>query len=426
MNHNRQRLAWAVLLVSFALCLGLAIGTPVGARYVVRTACEDQKASLEPQQGTPRVQRRGRGQVFALIGPTWDVPPGTVVATDSASQGLLTLYTSDQEPEVIATIQIYGDTEVVLESARTPRFEVSPLPHRIWLRVNTPTLISQGSEEVWQEGRVRINVASAVDRPTVLTLRTPYLTALLQEGSYEVRVHPANSELSVIEGQAEVRIPTGESVVLGTSERTVAQAGVSALEVLSGERNLLKNGDFSRPLETGWTSYHEEDEPPPALVEGAAFAGRSAARFYRAGSGHAEVGIWQGVNYDVRDFTSLVLRLAVNVVSENVAGWGGCGYLSSECPIIVRIDYKDIYGTDRYWLHGFYIGEPHPEWRLEGWAEPVPPQTWYAFDSGNLLDPQNPIGALDQAPALIKEVRIYASGHSFEALVTEVELLVRE
>jgi hypothetical protein len=41
------------------------------------------------------------------------------------------------------------------------------------------------------------------------------------------------------------------------------------------------------------------------------------------------------------------------------------------------------------------------------------------YDSENLM-------ASDPPPALIKSVTIYASGHTFDALVAEVELLAQE
>ncbi|HIE39308.1 MAG TPA: hypothetical protein EYH30_07555 [Anaerolineales bacterium] len=408
MNNYRERLAWLILLVSFTFCVGLIVGMPLGVRHFLRTASTDQKAALEPQRGTPRVQRRGRGPVIALIGPMWDVPAGTVVTTDDSAQSLLTLYAPGEEPAVVATIQIYGDTEMVLVSSRSPRFKVSPLPHRVVLEMRV--------------GRIRVSVTPAGERNTVVELHTPHLTALLDEGSYEARVRPARSEVTVRDGAAQVTSANGESVTLEESQRTVAQIGGSTLEVGSAERNLLTNGNFRQPLEGGWEEYHNEQQPPAGEVEIIEFEGRPVARFHRNGIGHAEVGIRQEINYDIRDFTSLVLHLSVRVQGQSLPG---CGSAGSECPIIIRVDYKDIYGTDRTWYYGFFSGDPGGNF-LYPWDEQIPFQTWYTFDSGNLIDSKNPTGAFVEPPALIKSVAIYASGHSFDALVTEVELLAQE
>lgn len=403
MKGNREQIAWLVLVTSFVLCVGLAVGAPLSIRYFLRNASTGQDAVLEPQRGTPRMQRGGRGEVIALIGPTWDVPGGTVVTTDGSSEVLLTLYAPGPEPDTVATVQLYGDTEVVLVSARSPRFSLSPLPHRVVLEVRS--------------GRARIGVSGAGGRDTLVRLCTPHLVAMLNEGSYEVRVRPALSELAVRDGTAQVTAESGGSVTLGGSERTLAGLGSSPLGSLPAERNLLQNGSFQQPVQEGWEVYHLEQQPPPGSVQTTALAGRPAAWFSRAGIGHAEVGIRQHIDYDVRDFTSLVLHLSLHIRGQSLPG---CGSVGSECPIIVRIDYEDIYGTDRIWYHGFFALDAAASDLLYPWDEQVPLQTWVSFDSGNLIE------SFEQPPALIRTVTIYASGHSFDALVTEVELLAQE
>ncbi len=405
MNNNRERLAWLILLVSFALCVALAVGTPLGIRTFLRTARVEQDALLEPQQGRPGLQRRGRGEILALVEPTWDVPAASAVTTDRFAQALLTVHVPRVEGELdtTVTVQIYGDTEVRLISAHSPRFALSPLPHSVVLQV--------------QAGRVRVLVSPVDDRPTKVELRTPHMVAHLEEGSYEVRVGSDASELTVRYGQAEVVSASGETVTLGDSERIGVLAGQALPEALPAERNLLVNGDFREPLSTGWSAYHDEQRLPAGEVEITDLAGRQAARFYRSGLGHAEVGIRQEINYDVRDFTSLVLHMSVQVREQSLPG---CGSLGTECPIMVRIDYKDIYGTDRVWYHGFYWRAHVPPDVLYDYEQEVPFQTWATFDSENLVE------VFDEPPALIKVMTIYASGHSFDALVAEVELLAEE
>jgi len=401
MIQNRERLAWIILLISFTLCVSIAVGVPLGIRQFLLTATRAQPTLLQPQHGTPGFQRGGRGDFIALQAPTWDVPAGSILRTDSAAQALLTFYAPASESEVVATVQVYGDTRLRVASARSPRFGLSSLPHRIHLEV--------------ESGRVRIAVSPAGGRETTAQLRTPHLTARLTEGSYEMRVYASLTEFIVRQGHAEVTSVGGHSVTLTDSQRTIAQVGEIPLEVLPAARNLLVNGDFRQPLEMGWESYFVE----AGTVQTTTVEGRPAARFFREGVGHAEVGIRQTLNYDVRDFTSLVLHLSVMVRSQSIAA---CGMAGSECPIIVRIDYQDVYGGDRVWYHGFYstAAPPKPaDWYLYEWSEAVPPQTWITYDSENLMTHNPP-------PALIKSVTIYASGHAFEALVTEVELLAQE
>lgn len=403
MTHSRERLAWAVLLLSFATCLALAVGIPLAAQDFVRTARVGQEVAVEPQRGTPRMQRGGQGEIIALVGLANNVPAGTVLTTDASDQGILTLYAPGPEPEVVAEATIYGDTTVTLVTARSPRFHASPLPHEVVLEV--------------ARGRVRVAVSPAFNRQTVVELRTPHLTARLSEGSYEARVWPALSELAVREGTAQASAG-GDTVTLGPSQRTVAHAGTSPLQTLPAERNLLSNGTFSTALEETWEVYTGDvQHPPEGTVEATTLGGRPAAHFYRDGIGHAEIGIRQQIGYDVRDFTSLTLHLNLLIRYQSLTG---CGILGSECPIMVRIDYKDIYGTDRVWYHGFYSVAASPDDLLPGWDEQTPLGTWFTYESGNLIE------LFEEPPASVTAVTIYASGHSFDALVTGVELLAAE
>ncbi|HHS96813.1 MAG TPA: hypothetical protein ENK08_02785 [Chloroflexi bacterium] len=402
-TRTRERLAWIILLLSFAACIGLAVGFPLGVRHFIHTARIRQDVLLEPQQGTPRLQRRGQGPVVALVGPTWDVPPGTVMTTDESSRSLLTIYAPGTESVPVATVQIYGGTSVILVAARSPRFGASPLPHEVVLEV--------------PRGRVRIAVTPAYGRPTRVELRTPHMTAFLDEGSFEARVREAESELAVRSGTAQVTTPDGKEATLSSSQRVLAQSNKHTLTILPAERNLVFNGDFTAPLEEGWEVYHKDVQQEPAgTVTVETFGGRQVARFRRIGQGHAEVGIRQQVDYDVRDFSSLILHLNVMLLEQSLPG---CGSLGSECPIIVRIDYKDIEGTDRTWYHGFYSVEKASQDLLYPWDEQIPPRTWYSFE-GNLIE------EFEVPPARIKTIWIYASGWSFDAMVTEVELLAQE
>ncbi|HAL62125.1 MAG TPA: hypothetical protein DCP08_06940, partial [Chloroflexi bacterium] len=113
------------------------------------------------------------------------------------------------------------------------------------------------------------------------------------------------------------------------------------------------------------------------------------------------------------DYLSLQLRLDVRVNSHSL---GGGGYLSSEYPVIVRIDYEDEYGSAAHWYHGFYCQNVHNNDTLNG--EEIRCGVWYPYEETNLLE------ILEPPPFYIKSVRIYASGWNYESLVAETGLLV--
>jgi hypothetical protein len=407
MRINPERLAWAVLLASFFICIGLAVAIPFGTRYYVLHARVGQKATLEVQRPPLSVTLAGRGAPVAIDKERDEIPEGTIVTTESTA-GRLVIYAPQPDNPVIATVQLYDNTEVTLSSARSPRFSASRLPHEVVLDAGA--------------GRVRINVSSNDSRPTVVKVHTFLGTATLTEGSYEVKVNSQTMEITVRDGQAELASNDAHTMPLGPAERALID-GDQVTGPLPAARDLVVNGDFQDLLENGWIKYSKQTDPeqPPPRVNITTDEAREVVSFYRSGSNHAEVGIQQEINYDVRDFASLELHLAMRVIHQNIAGFGGCGYLSSECPITVLIDYKDVYDTDRQWRHAFYTGEPAPDWPLYPWTEQIPLESWQTYDSGNLIE------TLDETPpAFIKSLTIYASGHSFQAMVTEVELIARE
>ncbi len=412
MRTNPERLAWLILLTFFFTCVALAVVTPLGIRWYVRNARATQKISLQVQRAPLSVVRGGRGRPVSVTDDTEDILEGSrIMAPDGASGRLLIQPPEQRGAAPIASIQLYDESELVLQAARSPRFSASPLPHKIRLHMDS--------------GRVRINVFGQSDRPTSVEVHTVDGSIVLSEGSYEVKLN-AVTEAAVRYGQAEVANEAGETLLLGPRERCLLDA--DRIEgPLPAARNLVANGSFEAPLDDEWKSYNEQTDPsqPPGRVEiTTAPVGneeRRVAEFYRNGVNHAEVGIEQDIGYDVRDFSSLELYMTVRIVSEDILDLGGCGSMGSECPIIVRLDYKDIHGTDREWLHGFYIGEPADGWPIYAWHERLEPGTWQPFSSPNLMEE-----LADMPPATIKGIRIYASGHSFHAMVTDVELLAQE
>ena len=135
---------------------------------------------------------------------------------------------------------------------------------------------------------------------------------------------------------------------------------------------------------------------------------------------HTETGISQVINRDVLDFESLALRMDVKLLHQSLSGGG---YLSSEFPVMVRIDYKDVYGIDRFWTHGFYYQnvDDYPI-QLDVWGQPageqIPHAVWYPYESKNLM---SALG--DIRPARIHSIRIYSSGWNYQSMVSEVGLI---
>jgi hypothetical protein len=167
-----------------------------------------------------------------------------------------------------------------------------------------------------------------------------------------------------------------------------------------------------------------EPSVAPPGVEIAETGGRRAVRLFRREGdegNHTEVAIQQRLDRDVRDFSRLEISMDVLLDYQDLPGGG---LLSSEFPIIVRLDYKDLWGNDKFWTHGFYYQNvagypvaPDPWGRPSG--EQVPQGVWYPYESGNLIELLG-----DNAPAQIAGLTVYASGWNYDSLVSEIQLIV--
>jgi hypothetical protein len=254
MRDNPERWAWVVLLTSFFVCIGLAAAVPLGIRHYILHARVRQSATVEVQRGPLRVTLAGRGEPVAIDEERDDIPERTIIATD-ATAGRLVMRAPQEDNPVVATVQAYHDTEIMLSSARSPRFPVSHLPHQVALETRA--------------GRVRINVSNDDGRPTVVEVQTPHGTTTLTKGSYEVKVNGTTMEVTVRDGKAEVTNNTGHAMQLGPSERAIVDSSNDGHVAgpLSAARNIIVNGDFQVSLQSGWDSYSEQSDPqqPPLL-----------------------------------------------------------------------------------------------------------------------------------------------------------------
>ena len=205
-------------------------------------------------------------------------------------------------------------------------------------------------------------------------------------------------------------------------QRTVVKLNGPPSGVLSPERNLVTNGNFRLPLSGTWDIYNDlqNEREQPGTVTIQTVGGQRSAVFERQGAYHAETGIRQTINKNVRDFASLRLHFVVRVFDQDVPV---CGQAGSECPLMLRLDYKDQDGTDRSFLQGFYTRQDgsgaNPTYNTTSGSRNehrrIPPNVAYTYDSANLMETLK--------PAQITAITFYASGHSYRSSVAEVELL---
>ncbi|HIC88813.1 MAG TPA: hypothetical protein EYP04_05375, partial [Anaerolineae bacterium] len=367
LRENPGRAAWIILVVAFTLFCLLAITIPLSIRGFLLYSRQKRPARLALIEGTALLLPKENTDAIAVV-DVRQVRPGMRIKTDENSRATLTFSVDEAGEVVLMTVQIYGNVDLELVKCDVPRFQMSPEPHRVHLFVRA--------------GRVRVTTTNLGRRALEAVVITPHGSAHLGNGSYSVEVDADSSQFAVRYGVADV-ISQGKAVAISSDQRIEIRAGQPPGAPLSAAENLLMNGDFRLPLEEGWIqdTYQQSPDATPGTVEIVEAAGRRAAFFSRIGKEpvHTEVGITQVVDKDVRDFVYLSLRMDVRLLHQSL---GGGGYLSSEFPLMVQINYTDVYGKQLDWYHGFYYRDPDPDlnWPIVN-GEKILAYVWYPYES---------------------------------------------
>lgn len=408
MRENPQRLAWTILLVSFSIFCLLAISIPLGIQRFILTATESYPARVTAHGDAVLTYTAKNDAPTAITEADQEIQEGTLLQTGSSSLAFVLLFDD-------SNLQISNNSRVAILKTRAPRFDSSPRPASIVVEV--------------QSGKVIAGVAMTLqDRSRQFEVRTPHGVILLEEGSYSINVTETETEVSVrtvgAVGRATLQA-AGESISLGVDERGRIEAGRPPEGPLPAERNLVVNGDFQQPLSVGWIYEAERQKADEAEGSGTieTINESQAIHFVRRGGNqqHAKNGIRQEWDLDVRDASSLKVRLNVMVLRQSVSGGG---VESSEFPLMVRLLYRDANGREHDWVRGFY----HANWDGLGVRDDeayrgvlILQNSWYPFESENLM-----LSLGDLRPAHLIELQIYASGHDYESMASDVGVFVKE
>jgi len=416
MRHNPEQVAWMVLLGSFLACLALTGLTAWGSQWWVVNAQAPQTIQLNAS-GTVLVRPPGRTEDVASPDR---VPVGSLLSTEPGAQATLNFYAPDGVT-VLATVQVSGNTRLWVLQADSPRFNLSPHDHTIRLNVE------------W--GRVRARVGLDTSRAVKIDLLSePQAWTILQQpgSNTSVEVGATRTTATVREGEAiVVSLSQNQSITLIKDQRAEVPPNSPILGPLPAERNLVSNGDFSAALAPDWaTDIRQPKQPEDDIGQILPLTrdGRPAVNFYRTGQDWGQIGLTQILDKDVSDFQSLRLQLDVFIALQNLFN---CGEAGTECPVMVKLKYVDINGNEQEWLQGFYA---NPSASVATLCVTCPPprtpqheqvayNQWTTFESVNLLEV---FEAANLKAVTLKSITVYASGHTFESWVADVQLLVSE
>lgn len=408
-----------ILILSFLVWLMIMIGTPLAIRGYILNNTRPLKIYLQPRSGTITQQITGQTTPQAIEGITDIRSKSSIILSDDAD-ALLLFYHPGQLETPLITAQIYGATEIAIDSARTPRFLISQLPHQVRL------MIKYGSN-------TRISVEDG-KRPSELKIQTPHGEVSMETGSYIVTVEKKLTDFSVRTGRAHIPDPvTAEIYTLNELQHTELSAAGLGPIYGGDERNILRNrnGDFSEPLENNWEIFEDrafEAEPRGEVRSTTLGDERHIVLFSRGGLQHSEIGIRQTVEQDIRGAKSLHIRARIKI---DIQTLGVCGTLGTECPIMIRVYYTDQEGAIQEWLHGFYAKEDAQNnyqafcqvchWKTE--HQKIPQSVWYDYESADLLAELEEQGV---TPTIIQSIEVYASGHAYGSAIENIEILIKE
>ena len=414
---GRQRLAWAILIGSFLICVIISVAIPLTINAIIQSATQDLLTAIQANQGTVGIDDEGGLRRAVIAGDTAEiVEPNTSILTDSTATAIMMLSTPVDET-LLTRLNIGSNTTLRLIQATAPRFGWSDNEQIIELEL--------------ESGRVRLTMLDAETRPTAVQLTTPQGAIIIREpGQYSVVVTNKATQVAVNEGTLGVSA-NDSTLILSSRERAEIPTGASPQGPLDPERSLVQNGDFSQGFDH-WSEYTwkvELADQPSGKTEINERDGEPTLHFERVGIGHADARILQSINQDIIDYESLRLLLTLRVLEQSL---GVCGVQGSECPLFVRIDYVDENGVNQIWQHGFYASGVVDDNTTPGACiscaviqsnhEQVPQGQDYFFEV-DLREELARQGALP--PRSIESISLIASGHSFATEVIDVALLVK-
>lgn len=417
-----EKTAWVVLGVSFLVfCIFCAV-LSIGIHFFIFQSDVSMIMLLNVGRGTVSTTTEGNRTPESIrLGR--EVLLGTTIDAGALDQATLSFVDNRQEWNVVAAITMRSDSVVSLFNAQRPRFDWNTNAYRIDL-----TNFS---------GRMDVFVAGGLDREFWMTITTQSgaRVDLNQSGRYIVEANSNTVRVFNRSGVATIISANQESRGIPVGQQGMIRLPTGEMFVSAAYADLLRNPDFQATdlvdgasLPTIWQCPSAGSDAPLGAVQIDVWEGRTALRLLREGGGetHAESRCRQffepaTVGLDVTGYTELLLRATFNVQFQSLSA---CGFVGSECPLMLRVDYVDVNGNGRQLYQGFYssvnplLSYPLTCDSCAQYHEFINPGAWYTYET-NLFTRTS----LEERPARILNVQFYASGHQYNVYVSEIALL---
>lgn len=422
---NTQRLAWGVLLVSFAIFCVIAGAALLGLRYFLFQSRVPLVATVEVARGTPTLTLVGSEITPSAVTRSREIFGNSTLTTGTESQAIIT-FTDSAINRLVASITVENGSSLHLSQGTRPRFD--------W--VSDAYWIDFG--EVY--GVIDIFVPDNLERTLMISMQTTLgpVARFTTAGHYTLvgvgqRVQLVNYSGSALLGSQPV--PAGHTGSQPVDGRfTVALHPDSLGDAAFSQNNILDLDNTTAQYRSqAWICRSKVTIPgePMGTVGIAVVDSRPALRLFRGDNAdsHGDTSCFHGLGpamrgLDVSNYSSVSIRATFKIQSQSLSA---CGTDGSECPLMLAMDYIPINGGEPVkWYHGFYaFMDPNRSFPMicnscSVQHEQITPGVWYTYEIRNLFESFAP----ERRPETILNVRFYASGHQYEVYVSQMVLLV--
>lgn len=385
-------MAWVVITAAFVVFCLLLFGAVQAARWWLSSAVESRPTKVVTINGTL--------QTHGTDGLPWTILPNETrlldhasLRTDASSQALLTLFD-------YSTIVVSSGTELRLNRVGLGRFDREREIVEIDLR----------------QGRIRLGVAPAITRQREFTVLTPGGAIALDDGSYTISSDGKTSSLRVAErGRAQLR-SAGPLLALSAGQRVDWTSDGRTGSLQTAPEELVFNGDFSWGLQ-GWRSgnnlgFQEGQDHGGQVTLEPGSRGQPVVRFLRQSSKstHAETWLVQEIERDVSDLSTLTLTATFRINNQSLSGGG---YMGTEYPVIIRLNYRTATGEESFLFFGFYY--QNTSGNRTDLGQEVPHQQWHTI-------PPVQLKSLVPQMTRVLSLQVSASGWDYDSQIESISI----
>jgi hypothetical protein len=393
-EHSMRRATWLLVCLAFGIWVLAVTLASMWAASVLRDAAAPAPITLESSTGVV-LYRDLQRRADASAAPGLRLFDGDELATSAGSTAILYLFDGSR-------LNLYPSSRVRIDASRIGRLNPSATQERLGMLA----------------GVARLSIPQIEHKAHTVNLVTPHGGAAFVPGEYTIRVTDDATRISVWDGRSAAAIGS-EIVEFDVGQKIILTAGTPPYQLTSALENVLSNGDFAAGFQR-WEFWEDReegrtDQPGRVMVVTPSGQGAPAQsiRFTRNSevNAHNETGLRQSVSRDVTGSRGVVVQARVKLDSATLSGGG---YLGSEYPIMLRMRFRDARGSDQVWTQGFYYANP----------ENRPTPIGQRLERGVWTDVSFDLTELRNPPAIIDSLEVFAAGHTFDASIASVQLLV--